>query len=168
MGNNPLDLIKGIDALDVLAVINRLGGRDAWEDVKAGRSKVTLEQVIRLCIGKNVRLFIPEGFEFGHVDLNPNYFWEQPEGKFDFASIVKHGALYLPKGMKMPSASQMEDACGKLEEEVSADDQVSNLFKVKDRRRGIRLPWFLPQMDIDVKNPGKVIHDLFKPAIKAA
>ncbi|MDP3794016.1 MAG: hypothetical protein Q8R07_04685, partial [Candidatus Uhrbacteria bacterium] len=103
-----------------------------------------------------------------HVDLNPNYFWEQPEGKFDFESFIKRGGLYLPKGTKLPSAAQMEDVCRALEEEISADDQVSNLFKVKDRRRGIRLPWFLPQMDIDVQNPGKVIHEFFKPAIKAA
>lgn len=168
MGNNPLDMLDGFDAKKTLALINRLGGREIVDEFLAGNKKVTFEDVVRLCIGKNARFVIPEGFEHGHVDLNPDYFWEQPTGKFDFASLIKRGALYLPQGMKALSAAQMEDGCRTLEEQITADSQVSNLFTVKDRRRGIRLPWFLPQMDIDPKNPGKAIHEIFKPAIKRA
>lgn len=168
MGNNPLDMLDGFDAKKMLALINRLGGREIVDEFLAGNKKITFEDVVRLCIGKNARFVIPEGFEHGHVDLNPNYFWEQPTGKFDFASLIKRGALYLPQGMQMPSAAQMEDGCSTLEERITAGPLVSNLFTVKDRRRGIRLPWFLPQMDIDPKNPGKAIHEIFKPAIKQA
>lgn len=168
MGTNPLHLIEGLDALKVLALVNRIGGRENVDAILAGSKKATLEDVIRLLIGKNVRFVIPEGFEFGHVDLNPNYYWEQPTSTFDFDAIVKRGTRFLPKGMKLPSTAQMEDACRILEEQIMADQLVSNLFTVKDPRRGIRLPWFLPQMDMDIRNVGKVIHELFKPAIKAA
>ena len=165
---NPLAIIEGIDANKLLALINRLGGRENVDAILAGDKRVTFEDVVRVVIGKNARFVIPEGFGFGHIDLNPNYRWDQPVAEFDYGHLVTRGALFLPRGMKLPLASQMEDGCRALEERIMADQQVSNLFTVKDRHRGIRLPWFLPQMEIDPKNVGRVIQQVFMPAIKAA
>jgi hypothetical protein len=146
----------------------REGAADNFEQYRAGNLRLKLEEIIRVIIGKNVRVVIPEGFVFGHTDPNPRYYWRQPIGTFDFASLVARGARFFPQGMKMPSAAQVEDGCRKIEEEIVADPQVSNLFTVNDPRRGIRLPWFLPQMEIDPMNPGEAIHKLLKPVIKAA
>ncbi|MBU6430543.1 MAG: hypothetical protein KGR26_16110, partial [Cyanobacteria bacterium REEB65] len=91
-----------------------------------------------------------------------------PTERFDADAFVKRGALYLPKDVKIPAAAQMVKVWDELEHEVSADEQVSNLFKVTDRRRGVRLRFFIPQMDIDERNIGAFIHNVLKPAIKAA
>lgn len=162
-----LETTEGFDPSHILSLINAVGGRDNALGLCSGAKKATIEDVKRIYFGKNVRFIIPEGFEHGHVDLDQDYYWEQPVGAFDFDVLVKRGAL-LSTWIKLPSAGQVEDGCRLIEKEITADPQVSNLFTVKDPRRGIRLPWFLPQMEIDPKNPGKAIHEIFKPAIKAA
>lgn len=137
-------------------------------DVLAGRLTPSWEEKICALITKDVRLFIPNGFGHSHVGLNRACHWKQPTVKFDSAAIIARGARFFPKGMKFPTAAEMENGLWELEEKITLDPRVSNLFAVKDSHRGIRLPWCLPQMDIDIQNPGKIIQKLFKPAIKRA
>jgi hypothetical protein len=43
---NPLEVLEGFDAGRTLALINRLGGREAALDIAAGRRSVTVEQIV--------------------------------------------------------------------------------------------------------------------------
>lgn len=168
MGNKILDALEGFDAARMLALINRVGGREAVDAILRGDKVVRLEDAIKRFFDQHGRYILPEGFAAEHVDPNYQFCWEQP-AEFNYRSLVERMALFFPDGTKLPSPAAMESGCKRLEEQLAADPQVANLVAAKkDPRRGIRLPWCLPQMTIDPKNPGKAIAEIFVPAIGQA
>jgi len=116
-----LETTEGFDPSHILSLINAVGGRDNALGLCSGVKKATIEDVIRILFDKNGRFVIPKGFVFGHTDPNTNFYWEQPVDSFDFVSLIKHGARYFPRGMKMPSPAQVEDGCRLIKEQIMAD-----------------------------------------------
>ncbi|KKW41922.1 MAG: hypothetical protein UY92_C0012G0001 [Candidatus Magasanikbacteria bacterium GW2011_GWA2_56_11] len=56
---DPLDTIAGLDAGMVLALVNRLGGRENVDALLAGRKAVRFEDVIPLLFDKHGRRIPP-------------------------------------------------------------------------------------------------------------
>ena len=166
MKNKMLELLEGIDATKVLAMINRLGGREIWDRVESGELTVRVEIVggtKQAVVVKRVnKLFdrygrlIPRGIIASHADPNRNFRLEAPKGgwakcdfvRFNLPARVARLARFIPSdsGLTLPTAEEVCGFLARCEEiriRVRGDKLTANVLN------GPNLPTFLPKFEIE-------------------
>lgn len=118
------------------------------------------------------RLFDKRGWRILPDGMYPSgpmkkYRFQRPR-KHDFEKLVETGKSLFPD-RQFPSSKEVEDTCLELEEQLGSDPAVSALVRVgQDRGHNVRLPWVLPQLQIDPRHPGAALMNDFIPSLKAA
>jgi hypothetical protein len=158
--NKELEMLEGLDAPHLLALVNKLGGRANVDAILRDDKKVTItiEDVIRTFIDKNGRA-IPSLLGVTSPVVDANYGFKLKQPKLDYSGRLSRLFKYLGGNDSM-LIDDFESRINAIINRVKSDSTIRNLLK------GVYLPFAIPQMKID--DYGQTIERVFLPAVERA
>ncbi len=140
---DPLKELEGLDAGRQLALVKKLGGREAVNAILRGEKTVTVEDAIRLFFDKHGRR-IPEGLQASVCDANRDFRLDRPklDEEVDFANRILrlHRCLSIDTEV---TAEQLKAETERLLAIIRENSQIANIAN------GVCLPVVLPKLVTD-------------------